>query len=89
MKFVVRCGDPLPLHMEDVHAARAELETRGVTFFGYAFDTGVYHMAIFADPDGDHLMLHHRYARTETRNRRRRAQSKERSPGSPGATSGS
>jgi hypothetical protein len=24
--------------------------------------TGVCHMAFFADPDGDALMLHHRYA---------------------------
>jgi hypothetical protein len=33
-----------------------------VTFFGETFDTGVCHMAIFADPDGNQLMLHHRYA---------------------------
>jgi hypothetical protein len=26
------------------------------------FDTGVGHMAIFADPDGNQLMLHHRCA---------------------------
>jgi hypothetical protein len=25
-------------------------------------DTGVCHMAFFADPDGNALMLHHRYA---------------------------
>jgi hypothetical protein len=25
-------------------------------------DTGVCHMAFFADPDGNQLMLHHRYA---------------------------
>ena len=40
----------------------AELESKGVTFFGDTLDTGVCHMAIFADPDGNHLMLHHRYA---------------------------
>ena len=50
------------LHVEDVAAARAELEQRGVTFMGDTFDTGVCHMAFFADPDGNALMLHHRYA---------------------------
>jgi hypothetical protein len=47
--------------VEDVHAARAELESKGVTFFGETLDTGVCHMAIFADPDGNQLMLHRRY----------------------------
>ena len=28
---------------------------------GDTFDTGVCHMAFFADPDGNMLMLHHRY----------------------------
>lgn len=50
------------LHVEDVAAARATLEQRGVTFAGETFDTGVCHMAFFADPDGNALMLHHRYA---------------------------
>ena len=31
-------------------------------FMGDTFDTGVCHMAFFADPDGNALMLHHRYA---------------------------
>ena len=53
---------PLALHVEDVAAARSELEARGVTFAGDIFDTGVCHMAFFADPDGNALMLHHRYA---------------------------
>jgi predicted enzyme related to lactoylglutathione lyase len=52
----------LALHVEDVAAARATLEERGVTFAGDIFDTGVCHMAFFADPDGNALMLHHRYA---------------------------
>ena len=52
----------LALHVEDVAAARAALEGRGVTFAGDIFDTGVCHMAFFADPDGNALMLHHRYA---------------------------
>ena len=50
------------LHVDDVHAARAALEERGVDFAGDIFDTGVCHMAFFADPDGNALMLHHRYA---------------------------
>jgi predicted enzyme related to lactoylglutathione lyase len=50
------------LHVEDVAAARATLEERGVTFHGDILDTSVCHMAIFADPDGNALMLHHRYA---------------------------
>jgi catechol 2,3-dioxygenase-like lactoylglutathione lyase family enzyme len=54
--------NPIALHVEDVAAARATLEQRGVTFGGDTFDTGVCHMAFFADPDGNALMLHHRYA---------------------------
>jgi len=54
------------LHVEDVAATRAELEGRGVVFEGEIFDTGVCHMAFFADPDGNKLMLHHRYAPRET-----------------------
>lgn len=50
------------LHVDDVAAARAELEAKGVTFNGDTFDTGVCHMALFTDPDGNDLMLHHRYA---------------------------
>jgi catechol 2,3-dioxygenase-like lactoylglutathione lyase family enzyme len=52
----------IALHVDDVDAARAELESRGVTFRGETFDTGVCHQAIFEDPDGNALILHHRYA---------------------------
>jgi predicted enzyme related to lactoylglutathione lyase len=52
----------LALQVEDVAAARAELQERGITFAGDIFDTGVCHMAFFTDPDGNALMLHHRYA---------------------------
>jgi len=52
----------IALHVDDVAAARAELEQRGVGFNGDIFDSGVCHMAFFADPDGNELMLHHRYA---------------------------
>ena len=56
----------LALHVEDVAEARAELETRGVEFQGDILDTGVCHMAFFSDPDGNALMLHHRYAPRRT-----------------------
>jgi predicted enzyme related to lactoylglutathione lyase len=54
------------LHVGDVAAARTRLEEQGVSFMGDIFDTGVCHMAFFADPDGNALMLHHRYAPRET-----------------------
>lgn len=50
------------LHVDDVAATRAELESRGVAFMGDTLDTGVCHMALFTDPDGNDLMLHRRYA---------------------------
>jgi predicted enzyme related to lactoylglutathione lyase len=50
------------LHVDDVAQARVALEERGVEFAGETLDTGVCHMAFFADPDGNALMLHHRYA---------------------------
>ena len=67
MPFVAQKGNPLPLGVDDVPAARAALEARGVRFFGDTLDTGVCHMAFFADPDGNELMLHHRYAPQEPR----------------------
>jgi catechol 2,3-dioxygenase-like lactoylglutathione lyase family enzyme len=60
--FVAQTGNPWPLRVADVHRARAELEAKGVQFFGETLDTGVCHMAFFADPDGNELMLHRRYA---------------------------
>ncbi len=54
--------NPIALHVDDVAAARAALQERGVTFNAETLDTGVCHMAFFADPDGNALMLHHRYA---------------------------
>jgi predicted enzyme related to lactoylglutathione lyase len=50
------------LHVDDVEAARAELEAKGVRFTEATFDTGVCHMAMFTDPDGNQLTLHKRYA---------------------------
>ena len=56
----------LALHVDDVEQARATLTERDVAFAGDTFDTGVCHMAFFADPDGNALMLHHRYAPRES-----------------------
>jgi catechol 2,3-dioxygenase-like lactoylglutathione lyase family enzyme len=50
------------LRVDDVAAARAELEAKGVEFQGEIVDSGVCHMAFFKDPDGNGLMLHRRYA---------------------------
>ena len=55
-------GHPIALHVDDVAAARSALEARGVTFLADTLDSGVCHMAIFTDPDGNVLMLHNRYA---------------------------
>ncbi|MDX6635998.1 MAG: hypothetical protein QOF06_2201 [Solirubrobacterales bacterium] len=55
-------GHPIALHVEDVEAARSELEGKGVGFSADTLDTGVCHMAPFADPAGNALMLHKRYA---------------------------
>jgi catechol 2,3-dioxygenase-like lactoylglutathione lyase family enzyme len=55
-------GTPLALHVDDVEAARKALEAEGIQFFGETIDSGVCHMAFFKDPDGNGLMLHHRYA---------------------------
>jgi predicted enzyme related to lactoylglutathione lyase len=52
----------LAFHVEDVAAAMQKLKESGVEFAGEIFDTGVCHMALFKDPDGNDLMLHHRYA---------------------------
>src|SRR3712207_5971132 len=59
-------ANAVALQVGDVAAARATLEARGVAFAGDIFDTGVCHMAFFADPDGNALMLHHRYAPRRT-----------------------
>jgi catechol 2,3-dioxygenase-like lactoylglutathione lyase family enzyme len=58
---------PIAFRVDDVAAARAELEARGVTFHGDIVDSGVCHMAYFNDVDGNALMLHHRYAPPDAR----------------------
>ena len=53
---------PIALHVDDVEAARAELEAKGVKFAADTMDSGVCHMAHFSDPDGNSIMFHHRYS---------------------------
>ncbi len=50
------------LRVADVHESRKELEEKGVQFNGEVLDTGVCHMAFLADPDGNQIVLHRRYA---------------------------
>ncbi len=55
-------GLPIALQVEDVAAAREHLEAQGVAFVTETMDSGVCHQAIFLDPAGNALDLHHRYA---------------------------
>ncbi len=52
----------IALRVQDVAAARAQLEEAGVQFVAGIADTGVCHMSAFYDPDGNVLILHRRYA---------------------------
>jgi catechol 2,3-dioxygenase-like lactoylglutathione lyase family enzyme len=60
--FAPQQNGHLALHVDDVEAAKSELEAKGVEFLGDILDTSVCHMAFFRDPDGNDLMLHHRYS---------------------------
>ena len=62
MEFAPQKNAHPALHVDDIDSARAELEDKGVEFSGDIFDSGVCKMAFFTDPDGNDLMLHHRYA---------------------------
>jgi catechol 2,3-dioxygenase-like lactoylglutathione lyase family enzyme len=53
---------PVALQVDDVATAREHLEAQGVTFLGETIDSGVCHQALFRDPAGNVLDLHHRYA---------------------------
>jgi catechol 2,3-dioxygenase-like lactoylglutathione lyase family enzyme len=61
-EFTTPHSSQIALRVPDVAAARAELEEKGVEFQGDILDTGVCHMAFFADSEGNALMLHRRYA---------------------------
>ena len=53
---------PIALRVPDVAEARRRLEAAGVEFQGEIIDSGVCHIAVFTDPDGNALQLHRRYA---------------------------
>ena len=53
---------PIEFQVDDVPAAREQLEAKGVKFVSDLIDSGVCHQAIFVDPAGNQLGLHHRYA---------------------------
>lgn len=53
---------PIALQVDDVTAAREQLEAKGVRFVTDLIDSGVCHQAFFLDPAGNSLGLHHRYA---------------------------
>jgi predicted enzyme related to lactoylglutathione lyase len=57
-----RNANGIALRVDDVPTAREELEAKGVEFTADTIDSGVCHMAFFKDPDGNALLLHHRYA---------------------------
>jgi catechol 2,3-dioxygenase-like lactoylglutathione lyase family enzyme len=61
VEFTASAARGIALRVADVEAARAELEAKGVEFDGER-DSGVCNMAFFADPDGNSLILHRRYA---------------------------
>ena len=58
-------GGGVAIGVPDVDEARGKLEDAGVEFGMDTFDSGVCDGAPFADPDGNRLLLHHRYAPLE------------------------
>jgi predicted enzyme related to lactoylglutathione lyase len=53
----------IALRVPDVGTAMERLKEAGVQFmFPEPYDSTVCHMAFFKDPDGNALILHHRYA---------------------------
>jgi predicted enzyme related to lactoylglutathione lyase len=53
----------IALRVADVPRTMERLQSVGVKFeFPEPYDSGVCHMAFFSDPDGNSLILHHRYA---------------------------
>lgn len=58
MPFAPQKNAHIALHVEDIEAAKKELEEKGVEFMGEIIDNPVCRMALFTDPDGNDLMLH-------------------------------
>ena len=59
-------GVPIALQVDDVAATRDDLAAKGVNFVSDIIDSGVCHQAIFTDPAGNSLGIHHRYAPVTT-----------------------
>lgn len=60
--FAASAGGAIALKVADFEASVKDLQAKGVVFMGEVIDSGVCKMAMFSDPDGNSLMLHHRYA---------------------------
>lgn len=58
MSFTPQKNAHIALHVDDIEAARKELEEKGVEFMGETIENPVCFMALFTDPDGNDLMLH-------------------------------
>lgn len=54
-------GGVIALAVDDVEATLEELRAKGVTVLQQTQDTGVCHMALIADPDGNRVWLHRRH----------------------------
>ena len=59
-------GPALAFRVDDVAEARSTLESEGIEFAMDTFDSGVCHGAPFTDPDGNRVVLHRRYAPSES-----------------------
>ena len=62
MEFAPNSVQPIAFQGRRRRRAAQQLEAQGVAFRGDILDSGVCHQAFFADPDGNALILHHRYA---------------------------
>ena len=61
MTFTAQKNAHISLNVENIKEARKELEDKGIVFSGETIDNnGTCYMALFADPDGNDLMLHQR-----------------------------
>jgi catechol 2,3-dioxygenase-like lactoylglutathione lyase family enzyme len=62
MEFAPLPFGAIAIRVADVAEARKALEEAGVEVKGETWDSGVCHGAAFSDPDGNGLLIHHRYA---------------------------
>ena len=62
MEFAPLPFGAIAIRVGDVAEARKALVKAGVEVKGESWDSGVCHGAAFTDPDGNGLLIHHRYA---------------------------